>query len=421
MSSDLSSKFHQISLNMREFSERKVYEFENFRLDADSLLLFRDGVQLPLTPKVVATLRPLVERHGEVVTKDDLMSAVWPDTQVEEGNLTQNLYLLRKTLGNNSAGTPFIETLRRRGYRFSAEVSLVSEVPHERNVGAPPVTVEKKANIYSVVDWQKSTADETATESTPPAISKQIRRGWTYPVIALLAIAVLGLGAFAVFRTSVGRAALDTANELTFDQLTDGRDVADATISPDGDYFTYHEVDGDVSRMFVQQVGQSNRIEIVPATTRSLFSKTFSPDGKFIYFVAAEKGAKLTSLYRVPTLGGVQTKILDEVGSVVGVSPDGLTAVVGHNAFVTRVDLVAGSIIGSGTVSNKEGGGPGRPAAAGGVGYSCIAEQRTVETILTGKATTPFMRFGDRIRIEMLDAHGRSVFGAIDQQVVAPA
>jgi fumarylacetoacetate (FAA) hydrolase len=83
-------------------------------------------------------------------------------------------------------------------------------------------------------------------------------------------------------------------------------------------------------------------------------------------------------------------------------------------------ELEAGSIVGSGTVSNREGGGPGRPAAAGGVGYSCIAEQRTIETILAGKPTTPFMRFGDRVRIEMFDAEGRSVFGAIDQFVRPP-
>ncbi|MEO8740371.1 MAG: fumarylacetoacetate hydrolase family protein [Casimicrobiaceae bacterium] len=80
-------------------------------------------------------------------------------------------------------------------------------------------------------------------------------------------------------------------------------------------------------------------------------------------------------------------------------------------------ELGAGSIIGSGTVSNKENGGPGRPAAAGGSGYACIAEQRTIETIQAGKPSTPFMRFGDRVRIEMLDAEGRSIFGAIDQAV----
>ncbi|MBL0935606.1 MAG: fumarylacetoacetate hydrolase family protein [Rhizobiaceae bacterium] len=79
--------------------------------------------------------------------------------------------------------------------------------------------------------------------------------------------------------------------------------------------------------------------------------------------------------------------------------------------------LVAGSIIGSGTVSNKLDGGPGKPVDAGGVGYSCIAEIRTIETIETGKAATPFMRFGDTVRIEMKDKAGHSIFGAIEQVV----
>lgn len=84
------------------------------------------------------------------------------------------------------------------------------------------------------------------------------------------------------------------------------------------------------------------------------------------------------------------------------------------HAAKTRA-LAAGTIVGSGTVSNKEGGGPGRPAGGGGVGYSCIAEQRTVETILEGKPRTPFMRFGDRVRIEMFDSAGATIFGAIEQ------
>lgn len=79
--------------------------------------------------------------------------------------------------------------------------------------------------------------------------------------------------------------------------------------------------------------------------------------------------------------------------------------------------LVAGSIIGSGTVSNKLDGGPGKPVDAGGVGYSCLAEIRMVETIDTGKATTPFMSFGDTVRIEMLDDKHHSIFGAIEQVV----
>ena len=68
-------------------------------------------------------------------------------------------------------------------------------------------------------------------------------------------------------------------------------------------------------------------------------------------------------------------------------------------------------------ISNKLDDGPGKPIADGGVGYSCIAEIRMIETIESGKPTTPFMQFGDRIRIEMRDAEGRSVFGLIDQRV----
>ena len=80
--------------------------------------------------------------------------------------------------------------------------------------------------------------------------------------------------------------------------------------------------------------------------------------------------------------------------------------------------LGAGSIIGSGTISNKLDDGPGKPIAEGGVGYSCIAEIRTIETIQSGKPQTSFLRFGDRVRIEMLDSSGSSIFGAIDHEVV---
>jgi len=80
--------------------------------------------------------------------------------------------------------------------------------------------------------------------------------------------------------------------------------------------------------------------------------------------------------------------------------------------------LGAGTIVGSGTVSNKEAdGGPGRPLAEGGVGYSCLAEARMVETISGGAPKTPFLRYGDTVRIEMKTPAGQSIFGAIEQTV----
>jgi fumarylacetoacetate (FAA) hydrolase len=91
-------------------------------------------------------------------------------------------------------------------------------------------------------------------------------------------------------------------------------------------------------------------------------------------------------------------------------------ALIGH-AAKTR-SLAAGTIVGSGTVSNRGAdGGPGRPVATGGAGYACIAELRTVETLLQGAPKTPFMQPGDHVRIEMLGVGGRSLFGAIDQTV----
>jgi len=84
-------------------------------------------------------------------------------------------------------------------------------------------------------------------------------------------------------------------------------------------------------------------------------------------------------------------------------------------------NLCAGTVIGSGTVSNKQGTDHGSAIADGGVGYSCLAELRTLETLNHGAPRTPFMRFGDRVRIEMRDAAGRSLFGAIDQRVVQAA
>jgi len=94
----------------------------------------------------------------------------------------------------------------------------------------------------------------------------------------------------------------------------------------------------------------------------------------------------------------------------------GFGALIAHAARTRR--LAAGTIVGSGTVSNRgPGGGPGKPVSDGGAGYACIAELRTIETLLHGAPTTPFMRPGDRVRLEMPDPAGRSLFGAIDQSV----
>lgn len=104
---------------------KHFYEFGRFRIDTGQRLLLRDQEIVSLTPKVFEMLLTLVESSGEVVSKDSLMKKVWPDTFVEEGNLTQNISLLRKALGEGQNGHPYIETVARRGYRFAAPVQAV--------------------------------------------------------------------------------------------------------------------------------------------------------------------------------------------------------------------------------------------------------------------------------------------------------
>src|SRR5712664_2202157 len=97
---------------------KQSYEFGAFRIDTVNRQLLRDGTLVPLKAKAVDTLLLLVQHNGEVVEKDDLMTWLWPDSFVEEANLTQNIYMLRKALGEGN----YIDTVPRRGYRFAAEV-----------------------------------------------------------------------------------------------------------------------------------------------------------------------------------------------------------------------------------------------------------------------------------------------------------
>jgi len=122
MSSDSKSNFHQIKLTAVKPPVSNIYEFEDFQLDAEHLMLSRKKEELPLTPKQVETLLALIERKGEIVGKDALMNRLWGDSAVEESNLIQNIYVLRKSMGKTSEGKPMIETLRRRGYRFNCDL-----------------------------------------------------------------------------------------------------------------------------------------------------------------------------------------------------------------------------------------------------------------------------------------------------------
>jgi len=132
--------------------ESHFYEFGRFRLDAAERVLLRDSEFVPLTPKVFDILLALVERGGRIVEKDELMKRVWPDTFVEEGNLTQNVSVLRKALGESSGGPQFIETIPRRGYRFVGTVREARDGQTGKAFTSVAVTEESSAQQRDIID-----------------------------------------------------------------------------------------------------------------------------------------------------------------------------------------------------------------------------------------------------------------------------
>jgi len=107
----------------------KIYEFSGFRLEEAQQRLLFNGQPVSLKPKILDLLRYLIQSRGQLIAKDDLMREVWPDTIVEENNITVSMSILRKTLGENRHKPQFIETVPRRGYRFVAEVIEICTDP----------------------------------------------------------------------------------------------------------------------------------------------------------------------------------------------------------------------------------------------------------------------------------------------------
>src|SRR5205085_8811881 len=118
----------------------QIYEFGPFRLDASDRVLLRGGRTVHLTEKVFNILFLLLQRSGHLVTKEELMEQVWPDSVVEENNLTVSISALRKALGEKQEGGQYIETVSKRGYRFVADVREIKDervdLAHEKKSDA---------------------------------------------------------------------------------------------------------------------------------------------------------------------------------------------------------------------------------------------------------------------------------------------
>jgi DNA-binding winged helix-turn-helix (wHTH) protein/TolB-like protein len=203
---------------------RHFLEFDRFRINVAERQLLRGQDLVPLTPKVFDILLTLVQSSGHIVSKDDLMKQVWPDSFVEEGNLTQNISLLRKALGDGQSGHLFIETIARRGYRFIAPV-------HESWEQTPELTRDGVRALESAAHTNGGNGSGNgvslvslpalplaqAAEAAPTVVSSAGRlkpashRRWRAALVALGALVIV---ATVVVYVTRGSRAVETANNV---------------------------------------------------------------------------------------------------------------------------------------------------------------------------------------------------------------
>ncbi len=179
-------------MNRRPLS---FYEFGPFRINITERLLQHGNELVPLSPKVFDTLLILVENHGHVVEKRELMDLLWPDTFVEESSLTQNISLLRRALTSDETDRQYIETIPKRGYRFIGDVTLINESAHAESSSADAITETSRKD-----DWPTQPVHHYE-------LHRRTRRANLYlaAIAVCVLVAVIALGYRLRQRTATGK------------------------------------------------------------------------------------------------------------------------------------------------------------------------------------------------------------------------
>ncbi|HEX8136070.1 MAG TPA: winged helix-turn-helix domain-containing protein [Pyrinomonadaceae bacterium] len=199
--------------------EEHIYEFGPFRLNTEAKLFFKEGKPVQLNPKTFELLVMLVRRAGRLIEKEELLRELWPDSFVEESNLTQNIYLLRKALGEDVHGNVYIKTVPRHGYRFMAEVrAVLEEIKDEEQADtdvspdvSPDASLARTTSTRMLApieeaDHLPSLPERAESSVTLPDLTPSTTRRWRVRAALLAAVISLSLlAALAFFWNSAGR------------------------------------------------------------------------------------------------------------------------------------------------------------------------------------------------------------------------
>src|SRR5271156_4402741 len=168
-----------------------VYEFGPFRMDPEKQVLLREGQLIAVSPKTFETLLVLVRRSREVITKEELLKEIWPDSFVEEANLSQHIFKLRKALGDTVEGERYIITLPGRGYRFAVPVRTITE-------GGDVLIAQTPSRAQIVIEEQVPEPREPPPAVLPPPSHTKTK--WLLGSAVAAAIAIAGIGLLLLLR-----------------------------------------------------------------------------------------------------------------------------------------------------------------------------------------------------------------------------
>lgn len=285
---------------------RDVFEFEGFRLDLRRMGLWRADQRIALEPRALDVLRHLVVNRDRLVTKDELLDAVWKDTFVTPNALTRAVAQLRKSLRDDVASPKLIETVAKRGYRFVAPVTIVDHESAEPSPSLPHPTI--------------GTIDPHAPAGG--RIGVGVAAAYAAVTVALLIALAFG------WRVAASREARRIATPLDITALTSYGDVIDAIISPDAKYLAFVRSDQGRQSLWVRQLRGTNPIQLVAAQPVSYYGMSFAPDSASLYYVV--RGPEPLAypsgmLFQIPALGGAPRRLGAVFDHYPAVSPDGTT------------------------------------------------------------------------------------------------
>jgi len=292
---------------MRE-SSHHIYEFGAFQLEPGERRLMHDGKPVPLTPKAFDTLVMLVERAGHLVEKEELIAVLWPDSFVEEANLAQHVWTIRKTLGDGDNGGPFIETVPKKGFRFVAPVVGRSRRDEESPVSAKAIN---GATTAATTAPSASSAEYIVT-----GIKQHKRAAALIGAIIIVVSAVL---VYVLSRRTPSTKEVPLKN-VSFTQLTDqaGPEYF-PSLSPDGKSFVYASHAAGNWDIYLQRVGGKTAINLTKDSPADDTQPAFSPDGERIAFRSEREGGGIF----VMGATGESVKRLTDFGFNPAWSPDG--------------------------------------------------------------------------------------------------